>query len=374
MPGVNKKIILQAENLITLGVHTEVLLVGEDNDIYPLNIYIKTRKFKASKLNQIFNIIKRQYILSIAFRDLIKSKDHNDIILLRYPYPIFSPIWILLKIDKKCKVVTEHNTIEIKEWRLLGNYIGFLYIMWELTFGCLCRSYTDGIIGVTDEITSYELERSRIINMPYITIGNGIDVYRTRIRKPPSLVDEELILLCVASFSRWHGIDRLLRGLSHYKGSIKVRLYMVGNGPEIPNLRLIVKELSLADNVIFTDILGGSLLDDIFDKSHIAIGSLGLHRMNMKEASILKAREYCARGIPFLYECSDPDFPDNFPYIKIVSGDESPIEIEEVIRFAKEVYLDPEHHIKMRAYAEENLDWSVKMKMLKEFCEMLVEE
>jgi hypothetical protein len=57
-----------------------------------------------------------------------------------------------------------------------------------------------------------------------------------------------------------------------------------------------------------------------------------------------------------------------------VPSDESPIDIEEVIRFTEKVYSDPEHHLKMRAYAEEKLDWSVKMKKLKEFCETLFEE
>ena len=136
----------------------------------------------------------------------------------------------------------------------------------------------------------------------------------------------------------------------------------------------MAKDLKLEDNVAFIGFMNGSVLDDLFDRSHIAVGSLGMHRLGMIEGSTLKAREYCARGIPFLYGCFDPDFSDDFPYIMKVPGDENPIDIEEIIRFAEKVYSDPEHHIKMRAYAKERLDWSVKMKRLKEFCDHLIEK
>ena len=55
-------------------------------------------------------------------------------------------------------------------------------------------------------------------------------------------------------------------------------------------------------------------------------------------------------------------------------ADESPIEIEDVLAFAKDVCADPDHPEKMRRYARENLDWSVKTKRLKGFLERLVGE
>jgi len=55
-----------------------------------------------------------------------------------------------------------------------------------------------------------------------------------------------------------------------------------------------------------------------------------------------------------------------------VPGDESSIDVKE-ISFAKQVYSDPYHHTRMWSYAKENLDWSVKMKKLKEFCESLID-
>jgi len=40
--------------------------------------------------------------------------------------------------------------------------------------------------------------------------------------------------------------------------------------------------------------------------------------------------------------------------------------------FAKDICADADHPQKMRRYAEEHLDWSVKMKKLKGFFETLI--
>ena len=57
-----------------------------------------------------------------------------------------------------------------------------------------------------------------------------------------------------------------------------------------------------------------------------------------------------------------------------VPPDESPIDIDPVIDFAQKICSDPDHPKKMRKYAEENLDWSIKMKKLKGFLESLIED
>jgi uncharacterized protein YozE (UPF0346 family) len=99
-----------------------------------------------------------------------------------------------------------------------------------------------------------------------------------------------------------------------------------------------------------------------------------MHRKGLTQTSELKAREYCARGIPYIISCADPDFPDDFPFIQRLLPDDSPVSIEKIIEFAQKVYKDPEHPQKMRAYAVEHLEWVVKMKILKAFLETLVDE
>ena len=62
--------------------------------------------------------------------------------------------------------------------------------------------------------------------------------------------------------------------------------------------------------------------------------------MGLTEASVLKAREYCAWGIPFIITCTDPDFSDDFPFILRIPADETPVDLETVIEFAHSACKD----------------------------------
>jgi hypothetical protein len=101
----------------------------------------------------------------------------------------------------------------------------------------------------------------------------------------------------------------------------------------------------------------------------VAIGALGIHRKKLSESSTLKSREYCSRGIPYIIASTDPDFPPDFPYLLRIPEDETAIDIEKVLGFVSRIYQDPDHPQKMRRYAEEHLDWSIKMHTLKTFLE-----
>ena len=208
-------------------------------------------------------------------------------------------------------------------------------------------------------------------NKPHITIGNGYNVGPTPLRNVPEF-SNNLDLLCVANVSPWHGLDRLIRGLAMYNGPPKVVLHIAGGGEELHHLKQIASDLGIEDQVIFHGYQTGASLERLFSGCHVAVGTLGIHRKGMTQGCDLKSRLYCARGIPFIIACDDPDIPDDFPYTFRVPPDESPVCVEKIVEFAKNVYRDPQHPQKMRAYAQEHLDWSVKMSQLKEFLEMLI--
>ena len=175
--------------------------------------------------------------------------------------------------------------------------------------------------------------------------------------------------------SFWHGVDRFIRGLheynAHYANSTKIVLHIVGDGPELPHLKELTAELNQQDNVIFHGFKSGKELDEMFDMCHIALDALAGFRKGLTETSSLKSREYCARGIPFIASSKDADFPDGWEYVQKIPDDESPVDMNTVISFANRVVTNPNHPQKMREYAEEHLDWNAKMKLLKEFLEML---
>ncbi len=113
-------------------------------------------------------------------------------------------------------------------------------------------------------------------------------------------------------------------------------------------MKEIATDLNVSDRVIFHGFQTGESLAKLYDTCHLAVGSLGLHRIGLTQGSILKSREYCARGIPYMIACTDPDIPDDFPYICMVPPDESPVCIENVVEFANKVYDDQDHPKKMR--------------------------
>ncbi len=276
--------------------------------------------------------------------------------------------------------------LQISNIRVFYDFHGFLYkelevkkrskiaIMGVRQVERYLLKRTDGIIGITDEITQYAMNRSSNSEKPCITIGNGFNVTSVLARKPVSFTGDELHLLCVANVNYWHGLDRLLEGLSSYSGSSGVVLHIVGDGYGLPYIRQMTENIGITDKVIFHGFMSGRELDDLFNQCHIAIGSLGIHRIGLNVASTLKVREYCARGIPFVYGVSDPDFPTAFPYVLQVPADESPIDIERVLIFARTVCGDQDHSQKMRSYAEEHIDWSVKTKGMGNFLELVTKD
>ncbi len=370
--GVTKKVFSQVSELSRLGLDVELVLISADDVHYPSYDFFTIYKMNSVSTGNFLGRIKRAREINKVFGEIIDSLSPNDV--LYYRYTSASLLYYpknYLKLFRLCKIITEHQTKELGEFKLQNNALAY----WsDYFFGKLLRKQSDAIIGVTDEITQYEIARAGDPEKPHLTIGNGFMVQSVPVRGAPNYPGNDLHLLCVANISRWHGLDRLLRGLATYNGTPKVILHIAGDGAELPHLQQLTEELGFSDRVVFHGFTTGKPLDALFDQCHVAVGSLGIHRIGLKEASILKAREYCARGIPFIYGTADPDFPADFPYILHLPADESPIDIKQVLAFAQEVCADPDHPQKMRRYAEEHLDWSVKMKKLKGFLEALVGE
>ena len=184
---------------------------------------------------KILNKFKRELFVIAHLGDQISSLNSQDIIYMRIPYPSFF-LSRLLSQKRACKIVIEHQSIEPLEYRSIEKY---WYLFIDYLFGDAIRMYSDGIVGVTDEITQYELMRAGNPKKPNITIGNGYDVESVTVRNPPILSDKNLDLLCVSSVKPWHGVDRLIRGLAIYRGPKKVTLHIAGEGPELPRIKKI---------------------------------------------------------------------------------------------------------------------------------------
>jgi len=280
-----------------------------------------------------------------------------DFLYIRYPFAIPS-FMRFLRATKKAtpntKIIVEVPTFPYRQ-ELRSPKQRVLLALDDLGRMRL-KEYVDVIVTFFGQ--------SEIFGIPCIQTANGIDVDQIPLRAKASRETGTSIIV-VANLARWHGIDRILQGLAQYHehgGAMPVRLDIVGDGPAMEELRTLAHDLRIEDAVCFYGTRSGRELDALFSHADIALGSLGMHRLGLHRSSSLKAREYCARGVPFVLASKDPDFPDGTQFVKQVSADESAIDVQAVLDFVNKLReRNPNYMMDMRRYAERRLTWKAKL-------------
>ena len=196
-------------------------------------------------------------------------------------------------------------------------------------------------------------------------IGNGVDVQRTPQRgRAPAWPAPVLQLVGVATLMSWHGYDRLIRAVAEFQADssrpFDVHFTIVGDGPALDELTRLTQQLGVQVSVAFAGALGGDEVYPYYDRAHLAVSALAIHRKGLREASALKAREYCVVGIPFIASGHDPDFGDEAPFRIEVSLDEdnaSLIAAFTTFGRRRPTFSDDD----IRRYAVERLDFTRKL-------------
>ena len=203
-----------------------------------------------------------------------------------------------------------------------------------------------------------------IFGIPATRIENGIDVEQIPVRSPKTSNPETCTLLGVANLAFWQGYDRVIEGLKNYYASENktqtVYFHLIGTGPEFKKLQELVATYKLQEVVRFS---GAQYEDDLYasyNSADIGVSTLAFHRKGLAEGASLKSREYCAVGLPFVYAFQDHDFSENFEYALNISGDDTPVDILNVLNFYKTI-VRKNTIADMRRYAENTLDWRVKL-------------
>ncbi len=202
---------------------------------------------------------------------------------------------------------------------------------------------------------------------PAMNIVNGVDCHGQTMHAPRK-EDATVRLLALASMSGWHGYDRILRSLAAYRGEADVRIDFAGGDGDgsLARWKQLAQELGLGDAVTFHGPCYGQALETVITQSDLGIGSLGMFRYGLKQGMTLKAREFMARGLPFISAVDDPALPDNHSFFLRVPNDETPISMHDVVTFAKAVKADDALPGRMRAYAEKHLSWNSVMQTILE--------
>lgn len=334
--GVKQKIYNQSDVFNRKGFNSTVHVIAGKN----IKEKIKLFKSMFSKNNNEIFIFRYFGVRLISLFNFIRIESKRNVFILEFPTPLH--IW-----EKEIKTVYK-NVFKIQLLILINRFI------------------VPKIFKFFDVIIEYGSENARYtmnIEDKMVYINNGVNTESIPKKKIP-INDKVIEFISVANISDWHGYDRLIIGMGeYYKNNprVKVLYNCVGDGASVPYLKKLVNDLSLEEYVIFHGKKTGNDLDKLFDNSHVAFGSLAIHRLGSDIASTLKNREYCARGIPFVIASRDNGFPEDFKYSMQVSQDEKSINVNEIIDFYDSIKSSG-YTTEMRKFAEENLTWDINLK------------
>jgi glycosyltransferase involved in cell wall biosynthesis len=338
--GVKKKILGQVKAFKSFGFNVSLIKTVRKGVLS--RVFEMQKSLKINK-NAVYYFRGFGFLFVFFKRKLRKLKKNGNILVLEIPTPI---------------ITSEKEFVKSKDNMLVKKIKCFLF---NHSFPSVL-DYFDLIVEYAPE----DLKYTQGIENKFVYISNGVDVESIKLKNKNE--SNDINLISVANISNWHGFDRVIKGLyEYYYGDNKlvtreVFYYCVGEGDDLENLKKLVSELNLEKYVIFPGAKSGKELNNIFDKSDIAIGSLANHRKGLFYDAALKNREYCARGIPFILASPDPDFPEMFPYVFRVSSDEGAVNIKEIISwYERLIQENPDYSIEMRKYAEEHLSWEAKL-------------
>lgn len=302
-------------------------------------------------------------VFQAAYEEI--KRFNPSIIICRYNTTYLPAPFNPKRVKPDILFISEHQAKEIEELRM--SFFDRVMLPIERIKARKFFKNVDGIVAVTSEIAKHEVARANR-DIPYFVLPNGIDVGKYPLKSYVEFKGDLLKMVFVGlTTSKWHGLDRLLMGMKNYQGNVRLELHIVGS--VVRDIKDLVRLLNLEKNVIFHGLRYGKELDKTFDNVHIAIGTLGIHREKLKYGSTLKVREYMARGVPFVISYIDEDIEEEFPLILRLPPNDNPVNMDEVIRFAKRVYEKYRRAIPsiMRNYALKKMDYKVKVNKLLNF-------
>lgn len=307
--------------------------------------------------------------------EIITAKAKTVIIRSSARSLILIPALIIARLQKKKLILEVPTPIRValnEVWSSRASLPKRLIIIFaQLAAFPLCFFFVDRILEYAEESKWFSFGNKKKIRL----VANGIDVKSIELREQiPAWPVQRFSFIGVAAIAFWHGFDRVIRGIAKFKqqnlnsnNTPEIDFYIVGpkEGEEYKRLATLAKELHLEDQIHFLGSLEGHELSLAFERAHIAVGSIGLHRIGLKSASPLKFREYAARGVPFLASLEDPDFKPLPDFVFKVPADESPICTEDIIKFYESFAESNQRFLAIRKYAENKLDFKNKIEDFK---------
>lgn len=332
-----------------------VYLCNNENRIKLMNLI----KFK----NEMLNKIVIHYIIYISVIKSLRFQNHYDFIYIR-SMPV---IPMFLKALRNLRKTSKFMVLEIPSYPPQNEIaLEKSFVRWVMfKFGKIFENHQSKYI---DLITVIGEHCENFLSTPALNISNGIDVESVPVRNPVN-IDNEIHILALAKMAKWHAYDRLIEGLYNFVNKDKypkIIIHFVGNDTDGSGAKweMLTKDKGLESNIVFEGPLSGEKLDSMFNLCDIGVGALGLYRKNMQYTSELKIRDYCARGLPFIYAAIDESILDNPEFCLMEKNDDTPIDFDRLVKFALRVKQNKEIPFIMRNYAKSNMSWESQFELI----------
>lgn len=188
------------------------------------------------------------------------------------------------------------------------------------------------------------------------------------------------MLIGVAGTLWWQAYDRVLEGMAAYRkkaspASPRVRFLLVGGDEkEMPEFLSHIRRLGLSDDVECPGFRTGEALFRLYERADLGVSSLGCYRRGLTHCSSLKAREYCAAGIPFLYAYEDDDLAEDVPFARKIPNDPTPVEMDKAVKFVEQCRADTGISDAERRFAAEHYDWAAILERVLDFAGAEIKE
>lgn len=230
------------------------------------------------------------------------------------------------------------------------------------------REYRGEIGKYISCVTTYARDTT-VYGIHTIALQNGVELQENPVRRMRKR-GTNINLLAVAGFYFHHGFERVLEGLYRYyqhPGVYDFYFYMVGEGSEKRNYIQLVKRYGLERFVEFCGVKTGAELDCYYDNADIGIAPIGLYKMGAVSSAPIKTREYCSRGLPFVYGYEDLGFTGEEAYVRKISNSPDPVDMNEIIGLYEATAENRDIINDMRNNSEKNFSWDILLKDVLEY-------
>lgn len=370
LPGVIHKIFGQEKAFKSAGFKIDLLypdekkiiLIKDDGTTHSFAGAAKTYTDKGL-FAKAFLHIKNSWYGTMDFSDclpVIRSQEY-DALYLRFFMP---GIWLieflqsLKNINPGLTILLEYPTLNIKEL-FQSSMIRKLSYFFN-------RKRIDQLNGLSDYIITLTRDTT-LFGKPAVFMANGIDLDNIVPVTVPELRGKIIMMGVASDCAHYHGFDKVIKGVAEYKkkiNKIDINVRIVSNplSTHVNELKKLVQELGLSENIIFELPMTRSQLAAEYSKIHLGIGTLALHRVGLMDNYSLKHREYAAFGIPFIMSKGDSQF-ENIPFVFTVERDENPLDIQSIIDFystLRRQYIN--YSTQFRQSIENEITWKAQMK------------